>query len=71
MRDEYVKTISGKTVGIIRSLSNGDKVAIHYPSMRTLGYYRATTNMTTDLYGRLLNRGDSTMSLIWDNATNN
>ena len=70
MKDEQVKTISGKTVGIIRHLSNGDKVAIQYPSMKTLGYYRAAHNITTDLYGRLLNRGDSVVSLIWDNATN-
>lgn len=69
MNENYIKTFSGKIVGIIRTLSNGDKVAIQYPSMRTLGYYRANMDATTDLCGRILNRGDSTVSIIWDNAT--
>jgi len=69
MREEYIKTMSGQIVGIIRTAANGDKTALHYPSMRILGYYRASIDMTTNLYGKALNRGDSTTALIWENST--
>lgn len=71
MREEYIKTMSGQIVGIIRTASNGDKTAFQYPSMKILGYYRANIDMTTNLYGKALNRGDSTIALVWENSLYN
>ena len=64
-RDEFIKTLTGQIVGIIRYFDNGDQAAIGYPSMRILGYYRKNLDATTNLTGKILSRGNSVAALLY------
>lgn len=67
MTEEYIRDFtSQKIIGIIRTESNGDQVAIEYVTRRILGYYRKKINKTTDLFGRILSEGNSVASLLYN-----
>lgn len=63
-KEEYIRDFQGTILGIIRYEENGDKVAMSFPGMQILGYYKAQYNHTTDFYGRILYQGDSVVSFI-------
>lgn len=63
MTKEYIKNFSGKILGYIETLPNGDKVA-HDFSGKILGKYKKATNTTHDFTGRILAKGDMVASLI-------
>lgn len=58
-----IKTVGGKICGWIQVEDNGDKKALD-TSGKILGYYRANSNATTDVSGRLIARGDVVSSFI-------
>lgn len=63
--EEYIREFNGQILGIIRLEANGDKAAVDFPSRLVLGYYRAKYDYTTDFYGRIIARGDTVVSLIY------
>lgn len=58
-----IKTVGGKICGWIQVEDNGDKKALDTAG-KILGYYRANSNTTTDVSGRLIARGDVVSSFI-------
>lgn len=68
-REEYIREFNGQILGIIRIEDNGDKAAVDFPSRLVLGYYRAKYNHTTDFYGRVISKGDTVVSLIYQAKT--
>lgn len=58
-----IKTVGGKICGWIQVEDNGDKKALDTAG-KILGYYRANSNVTTDVSGRLIARGDVVSSFI-------
>lgn len=67
-KDEYIKDWSTRqTIGILRTHVNGDVEAIEFSSRKTLGYYRAKKDITTDFYGRMIAHGNCVVSFIYDN----
>jgi len=66
MKEEYIKTFNNQIIGIIETYPNGDQAARAFPSRQVLGYYRAISNITTDFYGRILARGNTVVSLIYN-----
>lgn len=58
-----IKTVSGKIHGWIQVEDNGDKKATD-ASGRILGYYKANSDTTTDVNGRIIARGDVVSSFI-------
>jgi len=71
MRDEFIKNRTGKILGVIRYHDNGDQTALSYPGYKILGYYRASRNVTTDYYGRILSNGNSVSGLIYQHLAEN
>lgn len=69
IKEEFIKTYTGQIIGVIRTAANGDKIAYSYPGRRILGYYRVKQDITTDLVGRVLSRGDSLASLFYNNTS--
>lgn len=64
--EEYIKDFSGRILGIIKTESNGDRTAIDFPSRRILGYYKKRYDHTTDFIGRVVSRGDTVVSFIYN-----
>lgn len=64
--EEYIKDFSGRILGIIKTETNGDKTAIDFPSRRVLGYYKKQYDHTTDFVGRVISRGDTVVSFIYN-----
>lgn len=71
MRDEFIKNKSGKILGVIRYHDNGDQTALNYPGYKILGYYRASRNVTTDYYGKIISTGNSVIALIYQDLVTN
>lgn len=63
--EEFIKEFSGKPIGIIKTLENGDKIALECPSRKVLGYYLKSQDVTTDILYRPLSKGDTLVSLIY------
>lgn len=64
--EEYIKDFNGRILGIIKTKPNGDKVAIDFPSRKILGYYQKQYDHTTDFIGRVISRGDTVVSFIYN-----
>jgi hypothetical protein len=55
-----------KILGYIKTMPNGDKIAFNFQK-RILGYYRAKYDHTTDFGGRIVSKGNTVSSLIYQN----
>lgn len=67
-KEEYIRDFNTKKIlGIIKTESNGDQVAIDFPSRKILGYYRVKYDYTTDFYGRILTHGNNVRAFIYQN----
>jgi hypothetical protein len=67
VREEYIKDFKTQLyLGILRHKSNGDIEAVDFASRQILGYYRAATNVTTDFFGRIITKGNTVVSLIYN-----
>lgn len=64
MREEQIRAFNGQIIGIIEHHDNGDKVARNWPARQIVGYYKKATDSTTDVYGRVLTRGDTVITLL-------
>jgi hypothetical protein len=65
--EEYIKDFqSRRSIGILRTLKNGDIEARDFISRRILGYYRKSLDATTDFYGRKLAKGNCVVGLIYN-----
>ena len=60
---EAIKDWSGKILGWIETMPNGDKKATDFGG-KILGYYKKQSNYTTDFYGKLIYQGDAVVSFI-------
>jgi hypothetical protein len=66
--EEYIRDFTSKKIlGIIKTEPNGDQIAIDFPSRKILGFYRASRDVTTDFIGRMLTKGNTVVSLIYNN----
>lgn len=64
--EEYIKDFQTRqTIGILRTLKNGDVEAREFSSRRILGYYRKQLDATVDFFGRRLTKGNCVVSLIY------
>ena len=59
-----VREYSGKIIGYIYVKENGDKTVKNF-SGKILGYYYADRDVTTDFYGKILTRGDTSSALLF------
>lgn len=66
MADEQIRNYQGVVIGLIKHLENGDKAAMSFPSRTILGYYKPKYDYTTDFQGRVIGKGDSVVSLIYN-----
>ena len=66
MYQEYVKDFSGRILGIVQSLDNGDQIIKDFNTRQILGYYRARLNHTTDFRGVVIAKGNAAASLIYN-----
>ena len=64
-QEEYIKDFEGRIIGIVETWENGDQCVREFNSRKALGFYRAKYNHTTDFLGRVLNRGNSVVSLLY------
>lgn len=53
----------GRIIGTIETDSNGNKT-VRSVTGRILGYYKKNTNVTTDVTGRIITRGDASAMLF-------
>lgn len=68
MQEEYIRDFNTrKILGILRTENNGDQIAIDFTTRKILGYYRKKLDHTTDFVGRILTKGNSVVSLIYQN----
>jgi len=63
-RVEYVKDFAGRILAIYEIADNGDITVRDFSSRLILGYYRASRDVTTDLAGRILYRGNMVGMLV-------
>lgn len=65
MREEVIKDFSGKILGKVKTdEKTGDKTVRAF-SGQILGYYKKQYDYTTDFYGKVVSRGDTAVSLIY------
>lgn len=66
-KEEIIRDMpSLRILGYVRTQPNGDKIAFNFQK-RILGYYRAKYDHTTDFSGRIIAKGDTVVSLIYQN----
>jgi hypothetical protein len=53
-----IKEWSGKILGYVQTHSNGDKTITNFYGV-ILGYYRKSSNVTTNFHGRMISQGDT------------
>ena len=58
-----IKTSGGHLLGYTRQEGNG-RVVAHNAGGKMLGYFDPKTNTTRDMGGKILNRGDTSASLV-------
>lgn len=63
-RVEYVKNYAGQILAIYEIADNSDIAVRDFSSRFILGYYRASRDVTTDFYGRVLYRGNMVGMLV-------
>lgn len=66
MADTYVRDFYGVILGVVEDRDNGDQIFRAFPSRQILGYYRKSIDRTTDFYGRILSKGNTGISLIYE-----
>lgn len=70
MAKNAIKDFSGKTIGWIIDMPNGDQEIKNF-YMQTLGKYDKRQDVTRDFYGRVVARGNQlSMLLSMDKNTN-
>lgn len=62
-KKETIRDVAGRVIGTIETQSNGDKIVRSF-SGAILGYYRKSTNVTTDSSYKVIARGDCTGMLF-------
>lgn len=65
-KENPIREFSGEIIGFIVNEDNGDQTALAYPSRQILGYYRKKYDYTTDFYGKVVARGNTVVSLIYE-----
>ena len=60
---ETIREFSGMSIGTIETDCNGDKTVRNFSGV-VLGYYKKSSNVTTDFYGRILYKGDMASALL-------
>lgn len=63
-REETIKDFAGRFIAIYEYHDNGDITVRDWQSRMILGYYRASRDVTTDFYGRVLYKGNAVGMLI-------
>lgn len=63
-RTEYVKDFAGRVLAIYEFADNGDIAVRDFSTRFILGYYRASRDVTTDFYGRVLAKGNAIGMLV-------
>lgn len=65
--EEYIRDYNTrKILGIVKTDPNGDQTAIDFTTRTVLGFYRASRDVTTDFLGRVLTKGNTVVSLIYN-----
>ena len=64
--DEYIKDFNGVIIGIVETKDNGDQLVREFATRRILGYYIKEKDHTTDFMGRILTRGNTVISLLFN-----
>lgn len=66
--DEIIREYpSQKGIGVIRTESNGDQIALAYPSYRQLGIYKKAQNATFEIPSyRKVSDGNTVMQFIYN-----
>ncbi len=63
--EEYIReNPSGRIIGVLVHKPNGD-VEVRNFSRQILGYYKASRNVTTDFYGRVIASGNCASALVY------
>lgn len=65
-KEEYIRDFQQNILGIIETDANGDQIARAWPGRQILGFYRARYDYTTDFLGVILARGNTVVSLIYN-----
>jgi hypothetical protein len=65
MSDETIKDSSGKAIGFIRNTEQGGQQALNV-DRQTLGFYDARNNITKDVNGRMIAKGNVVTGLIFN-----
>ena len=65
MGTEYIKNFNNVIIGIVETDAKGNQIIRNFPGRQILGYYKKDQDITTDFYGRILSRGNTTISLIY------
>lgn len=63
---ETIRDFNGWILGYVETSTNGNKTARAFSGW-ILGYYYKDRDVTTDFQGRIISRGDSVVSLIYEN----
>ena len=64
--EEYIKDFNTRQIiGILRYRPNGDIEAVEFKSRKILGFYRKSTDSTTDFLGRVVAKGNCVVSFIY------
>jgi len=65
--DEYIKEYpSQKVIGVIRTMSNGDQIALSFPAFQQLGIWRKAENATYEIPSyRRVSDGNTVMQFIY------
>ena len=64
--EEYIKDFNTRQIiGILRYRPNGDIEAVEFKSRKILGFYRKSTDSTTEFLGRVVAKGNCVVSFIY------
>ena len=64
MSDETIKDASGRTLGFVRNTEQGGQ-QVYNVDRQTLGFYDARNNITKDVNGRMIAKGNVVAGLIF------
>lgn len=65
MLGNRITDYSGKTVGWVETLDNGDQQVSAF-SGKIIAFYRASNNTTTDFYGRIISHGNVAVGMLYN-----
>ena len=63
MNEQVIRDFYGRIIGKIETDASGNKTVKDFYG-RILGFYKKSTNVTTDFYGRIVAQGDATGMLL-------